>query len=212
VLSGGRLSMAVALPPYPGAHLEHLVAGAVIAAAAAVIGMAAVSAFRWVHPLFHRLSNPLLMTAVGGVLLGVLGVVGGPVTLFKGLDQMKELAANAADYSAFGLLGIAVVKVAALVIAGTCGFRGGRIFPAVFVGVALGLAIAAGHADGSPALAVSCGLTGVLLAVTRQGWLSLFMALVVAPEVALIPVLTLVMLPAWLLVTGRPQMQIEPES
>ena len=53
---------------------------------------------------------------------------------------------------------------------------------------------------------------GLLLAVTRQGWLSLFMAAVVAPDPALIPVMTLVMLPAWLLVTGKPQMLMKSAS
>ena len=53
-------------------------------------------------------------------------------------------------------------------------------------------------------------ILGVLLAVTRQGWLSLFMAAVVVPEVNLVPLLTLIMLPAWLLVTGKPEMLMKP--
>ena len=78
------------------------------------------------------------MTTAGGFLLGILGIVGGPITLFKGLEQMKELTANAGAYSAGGMGWVALVKLAALVIAATCGFRGGRIFPSVFIGVALG--------------------------------------------------------------------------
>jgi H+/Cl- antiporter ClcA len=100
------------------------------------------------------------------------------------------------------------------VIAGTSGFRGGRIFPSVFIGVALGLTVNLVWPEVPAALAVSSALLGFLLAITRQGWLSLFLAVVVAPDPALIPVMTLVMLPAWLLVTGRPDMQItstEPE-
>jgi H+/Cl- antiporter ClcA len=149
------------------------------------------------------------MITVGGVLLGVLGVIGGTVTLFKGLDEMKELATNAADYTAAGLALVVLVKLAALVIAGTCGFRGGRIFPAVFVGVAVGLCASALVPAIPAALAVSCGVLGIVLAITRQGWLSLFMAAVVVPDLHLLPVLCIVVLPAWLLVTGRPQMLIQ---
>ena len=51
---------------------------------------------------------------------------------------MKRLAADG-SYSVPALLTITLTKLAALVIAAASGFRGGRIFPAVFVGVALGL-------------------------------------------------------------------------
>jgi len=209
-LGGGRLSLAISLPPYPGARLPDLVAGALVASAAALLGMGAVYAFRAAHPIFHRIRNPLLMTTVGGLLLGILGIIGGPITLFKGLDQMKELTQDMSQYTAAGMGWVALVKIGALVIAGTCGFRGGRIFPSVFIGVALGLTVNLFMPAVPAALAVSCALLGFLLAITRQGWLSLFMAAVVAPDPALIPVMTLVMLPAWLLVTGRPDMQITP--
>ncbi|MGC5412511.1 ion channel protein, partial [Streptomyces sp. DT225] len=109
--------------------------------------------------------------------------------LFKGLDEVKTLAAGPDGWSAAGFGTMAVVKAAALVIAATCGFRGGRIFPAVFVGVALGLCA---HAlvDAVPvALAVTCAVLGVLLAVTRLGWLSLFTAAVLGFDAALLPVL-----------------------
>lgn len=101
---------------------------------------------------------------------------------------------------------IALVKLAALVLAAACGFRGGRIFPAVFVGVALGLMLHA-HVDAVPAaITVSCAILGLTLVVTRDGWLSLFMAAVVVPDSTLLPLLCIVMLPAWLLLAGKPLM------
>ena len=206
LLSGGALSLTVPLPPYLSTNLADLLAGAVIAAVAALLGLVAVYAFRGVYPLFKSIGNPLLSLTVGGALLGVLGMVGGPITLFKGLDQMKELAQEANQYTTAGLALVTLVKVAALVIAGTCGFRGGRIFPSVFIGVAAGLFTSSLLVSVPPALAVSCCVLGFLLAVTRQGWLSLFLAAVIVPNLDLIPVLTVVMLPAWLIVTGKRQM------
>jgi H+/Cl- antiporter ClcA len=212
LLSGGALSMSVPLPPYSGVRLEHLVIAMVIAAIAAGLGLATIYVFRRAHPVFHRIDNPLLMVTAGGVVLGVLGAVGGPITLFKGLDQMKELAQTASQYTPASMALVTLVKVAALVVAATCGFRGGRIFPSVFIGVALGLFLNLLVPSVPPALAVSSALLGLLLATTRQGWLSLFMAVVVVPDITLIPVMTIAMLPAWLLVTGRPQMQLQPVS
>jgi H+/Cl- antiporter ClcA len=209
-LSGGRLSLAVSVPPYPGADLADLVTGATICAAAAMFGLLGVYAFRGVYPMFKLLPNPLVSLTIGGVLLGVLGIVGGPISLFKGLDQMKELAQNVGQYSTANLALITLVKLAAVVVAGTCGFRGGRIFPSVFIGVAAGLFASSLLPYIPPALAVSSAVLGTLLAVTRQGWLSLFMAVVVVPEADLIPLMTLAMLPAWLLVTGKPEMQMKP--
>lgn len=101
---------------------------------------------------------------------------------------------------------LAVIKLAALVVAAACGFRGGRIFPAVFVGVALGLMLHA-HVDAVPAaITVSCAILGMVLVVTRDAWLSLFMAAVVVPDANLLPLLCIVMLPAWLLLAGKPMM------
>lgn len=50
---------------------------------------------------------------------------------------MQQMVANQA-FSTSDYFLLAVIKLAALVVAAASGFRGGRIFPAVFVGVALG--------------------------------------------------------------------------
>jgi H+/Cl- antiporter ClcA len=202
-------ALALELPAYPGLQLIDVFSGTVIAAAAAVIGMAAVSVFPLAYALFHRLRHPLLVATVGGILLGLLGALGGPITLFKGVDEIQTLTEQRAGWTAAGLAGLAAVKLVALLIAGTTGFRGGRIFPAVFVGAALGLAANALVPDIPPALAVAAGILGMLMAFTRSGWLSLFTAAALVPNTTLLPVLTLLALPAWLICTGRPTMEVD---
>lgn len=116
--------------------------------------------------------NPVLVLGIGGFILGILGVIGGPVSLFKGLDEMQQMVANQA-FSTSDYFLLAVIKLAALVVAAASGFRGGRIFPAVFVGVALGLMLHE-HVPAVPAaITVSCAILGIVLVVTRDGWLSL---------------------------------------
>ena len=190
---------------YTQMRIVDIFSGAVVAAIAIAVGMVAVWCLPRLHALLHRLKNPVLLLGVGGFLLGILGVVGGPLTLFKGLDEMQQMAfSQTLDTTDFFML--AVIKLAALVIAAASGFRGGRIFPAVFIGVALGLMLHA-HVEAVPAaITVSCAILGLVLVVTRDGWLSLFMAAVVVPDTTLLPLLCIVMLPAWLLLAGKPMM------
>lgn len=193
---------------YPEMRLVDIFSGAVVAAIAIALGMVAVWCLPRAHRLIHQLKHPVLILSVGGFLLGVLGLIGGEVTLFKGLDEMRQLSTGQ-HYSVATLLMFAVVKLAALVIASACGFRGGRIFPVVFVAVALGMMLHQ-HVEAVPAaITMSCAILGLVLVVTRDGWLSLFMALAVVPDIKLLPLLCIVMLPAWLLLAGKPVMMVD---
>lgn len=202
----------LSLPNHPGARWGDALAALVITPAAAALGMAAVYAFPYAHSAFRRLGHPVLALTVGGLLLGLLGALGGYLTLFKGLDEVKTLAANPDGWSAGQFALMCGVKTVALVIAGACGFRGGRIFPAVFIGVSLGLFAHALVPAVHPTVGVVCGVLGMLLAITRQGWLSLFTAAVLAADPNLLPLLCVAVLPAWLLVTGRPKMQLDKDG
>lgn len=196
---------------YTQMRIVDIFSGAVVAAIAIAAGMVAVWCLPRLHALLHRLKNPVLILGVGGFLLGLLGVMGGPLTLFKGLDEMQQMAfSQTLGTTDFFML--VVIKLAALVIAAASGFRGGRIFPAVFIGVALGLMLHA-HVEAVPAaITVSCAILGLVLVVTRDGWLSLFMAAVVVPDTTLLPLLCIVMLPAWLLLAGKPMMVANRED
>lgn len=196
---------------YSQMQLADIFSGAIVAAIAIALGMVAVWCLPRLHRLMHRLKHPVLILGMGGLIMGILGAVGGNITLFKGLDEMQQMAFSqvftVSDYLLFAL-----IKLAALVVAAACGFRGGRIFPAVFVGVALGLMLHE-HVEAVPAaITISCSILGLVLVVTRDAWLSLFMAAVVVPDPPLLPLLCIVMLPAWLLLAGRPMLAASGED
>lgn len=192
---------------YGQMEMTDILSGAIVAAIAIAAGMVAVWCLPRLHAMMHQMKNPVLVLGIGGFILGILGVIGGPVSLFKGLDEMQQMVANQA-FSTSDYFLLAVIKLAALVVAAASGFRGGRIFPAVFVGVALGLMLHE-HVPAVPAaITVSCAILGIVLVVTRDGWLSLFMAVVVVPNTTLLPLLCIVMLPAWLLLAGKPMMMV----
>ncbi|ENA52367.1 ion channel protein [Escherichia coli] len=192
---------------YGQMEMTDILSGAIVAAIAIAAGMVAVWCLPRLHAMMHQMKNPVLVLGIGGFILGILGVIGGPVSLFKGLDEMQQMVANQA-FSTSDYFLLAVIKLAALVVAAASGFCGGRIFPAVFVGVALGLMLHE-HVPAVPAaITVSCAILGIVLVVTRDGWLSLFMAAVVVPNTTLLPLLCIVMLPAWLLLAGKPMMMV----
>lgn len=192
---------------YGKMEMTDILSGAIVAAIAIAAGMVAVWCLPRLHAMMHQMKNPVLVLGIGGFILGILGVMGGPVSLFKGLDEMQQMVANQV-FSTSDYFLLAVIKLAALVVAAASGFRGGRIFPAVFVGMALGLMLHE-HVPAVPAaITVSCAILGIVLVVTRDGWLSLFMAAVVVPNTTLLPLLCIVMLPAWLLLAGKPMMMV----
>lgn len=201
----GGVLLHFTVPPMGEAIGWHILAAMVIAPLAAGFGLLGVLAFRRAHRLFHRLRSPVLFTTLGGALLGVLGVIGGPITLFKGAEESGQLLSDP-DQPFGTLLLYAVVKLAALVVAAAAGFRGGRIFPSVFIGVAFGLTAGALVPGLPTSLVVSSAVLGLVLAVARDGWMALFIAVIVTGDIMVTALMCLAVLPAWLVVTHAPHM------
>jgi H+/Cl- antiporter ClcA len=208
----GAPPLAFSLPPVGPPNGGYLLLGALVACGAVVIGLAALAAFPVVYRAMHALRHPVLIATVGGLVLGVLGLIGGPITMFKGLDQIGELLQEADDYDAGGLAAIVGIKALALLVSACALFRGGRVFPATFIGVALGLFASALIPAIPVGLAVASGVLGIVLVVTRDGWISLFVAVAITGEVSVLPMLCVIVLPAWLLVSGAPEFRIDPSS
>ena len=122
------------------------------------------------------------MTAAGGLLIAACAIAFSEITdhpisdvLFSGQDEVGGLVAHASAYSVGALLALLAFKGLAYSMS-LAGFRGGPIFPAIFLGAAAGLAAA--HLPGfetTPAVAVGIGaatasalrlpLSGVTLAL-----------------------------------------------
>lgn len=87
-----------------------------------------------------------------------------------------------------------------------------QVFPAVFIGTALGLCAHALVPAVHPAVGVATGVLGILLAITRQARVSLFTAAVLVASPSVLALLCIASLPAWLPVTGRAQMQLREDG
>jgi len=208
----GHTTFAIPLPAYDSVQPIDLLSAAIIASVAAALGIGAAAVFPRLHGAFRLLRHPVFYVTAGGVLLGILGAIGGPITLFKGLAQTGELAMNRADYTIGALVVIVLVKIVALTVAAAAGFRGGRIFPAVFIGTAVGV-LANAVLPGIPvALAIGAGVLGMVLAIARDGWIALFIAAAVTGSFVILPVLCIAILPTWLIVSKAPEMIVHPEG
>ena len=199
----------MALPQLPAYSLNNAIdvlSALAVAAVAAGLGVLTAMCLPPLHRLLHSLRHPVIYLGTGGLVLGLLGAIGGTVTLFKGADQSVELVQNAPTMSAAHLGLVTFIKVAALLVSAAASFRGGRIFPSLFIGVALGLFINALIPGIPVTLAVACAVMGYVLAIGRSGWLALLIAAAVAGSPAVLGVLCIAILPAWLIVTRAPQM------
>jgi H+/Cl- antiporter ClcA len=137
-----------------------------------------------VRPLVHR--NRVPVTVGLGLLIGLCAAAyqvttgrGFGQVLFSGQAALPELVAHATDYSVGVLLLLGLFKALAYGLS-LSAFRGGPVFPAMFIGAVLGIALSGlpgmqlAPAIGTGIGALSCAmlrlpLTSVLLATLLMG-------------------------------------------
>ena len=205
----GTFSLALtSVPPDVAPTIATLLWALPMGAAGALIGWA----IRWVglsvRPLVH--ANRVVVTTGLGLLVGLSATLYQVVTgnsfthvLFSGQDALPALVADAADYSVGVLAVLGVCKAAAYALS-LSAFRGGPVFPAMFVGAVLGMAVSGlpgmdlGPAIGMGIGALSCAmlklpLTSTLLATLLLGsdGLSVTPQVVVAVAVAFVVITVL---------------------
>jgi H+/Cl- antiporter ClcA len=181
----GTLSLAI--PGLPG--FDHIT-GAMFAWAlafgivAACLGVAIRRAALAVRPVVER--RPVVLTMLAGLLIGGLAVLFAEITdkdasnvLFSGQDQLPAFLTNATAWSVGAVVLLVACKSLAYALS-LSSFRGGPVFPAMFIGAAGGVA-AAGLPGLSlvPAVAMGIGamctvmlslpLTATLLATLLLG-------------------------------------------
>ena len=190
------------LPPYEGVHLRDLV----IAVGGGVVIALLIEVVRRVGsgvagPGRARLGLPVLLVG-GGLAAGALALLADGLgansqdVLFSGQASLPALVTE--DSSRIVLVLVAAKALAYAVCLG-CGFRGGAVFPAIFLGVAV-TTFAAIAFDVSPTLAVAVGTAAGTVAVTRLLFASVLFAALLAGTAGLdtIPAASLAAVAAWL--------------
>lgn len=203
VLIAGRPQFAA---PFP--EMRHLIAGdlvsaTLIGALGAAVGLAIGWLIRTLHPLLVSVPT-VARLAVGGAALGGIVVIAGERVLFSGQREIGPLIADAAQLGNGELVLITVGKMLSLVIAVCVGFRGGRIFPAVFVGVSLGTLVHAVAPSVPLALAAGAATVGVVIAMIRL-WLITVLMVAMIVGLPLLPVLGVALVVSHLVVRNQPE-------
>ena len=188
------------LPPYQGTHIYDLILAVVVGVLTAILVTV-------VRRLAHRVADlprpgmPALLL-VGGVAVGVLAEVADLLgansqdVLFSGQASVPGLVAEDSTKIVLVLL---VFKGLAYAVSLGCGFRGGPIFPAIYLGVAI-IALPVVWFDISPTVAVAIGAAASMAAMTRLLLTPmLFAALLVGLQgVDTVPAAVLAASAAWL--------------
>ena len=167
----GTFSLALpTVPPAVDPTVATMAWALVIGVIAALLGWLMRSLGLVLRPVVHL--NRVLVTTAFGALIGVVAmtyqlVSGHSFTqvLFSGQSALPELVEHAADYS----VGVLVLLVACKMLAyglSLSAFRGGPVFPAMFIGAALGIALS-GLPGMSLAPAIAAGIGAMCAAMLR---------------------------------------------
>lgn len=176
----GTFSLAIpGLPPYDQPDVGQLAWAVVIGVAAAVLGtgvrrIAVIGESRVDRR--RLLVTPLLGLAVAGLAIAYGEITGksSSEVLFSGQSALGPLIENSADYSVGAVVLLVLCKSAAYT-ASLIGFRGGPIFPAMFIGAAGGVALS--HLPGLPVVAgVAMGIGAMATVMLRLPLTSVLLA------------------------------------
>ena len=142
VLQAFDVSPAGYLPfTYSSFQLSHLVWAVLIGVVAGAAGLLVDKAVHAMRVVTRRIdATSIVLTAVaGGLGLGLLYVVGGETVRFTGIPELLEAVAT--TDSGWKALLLAAIKILATSWCLAAGFRGGKIFPAAYIGGMVGLAL-----------------------------------------------------------------------
>jgi H+/Cl- antiporter ClcA len=149
-------------------EVRDLLAALVVGALAAVATRGLTAGVAAGQKVVARLTGAVpwpVASAAFGLVLGGLYLVGGETVQFSGSQGSTQLLARSATYSTAALAGLVVVKLLATAWSLASGFRGGNVFPSIYVGVALGLFAARIASDVSGPGIVVGAVAGILTAM-----------------------------------------------
>ncbi|HVO78047.1 MAG TPA: chloride channel protein, partial [Methanomassiliicoccales archaeon] len=155
-------------PPYETFHMIDLLYAVFLGIVGAVIGLAFIHAFQWMRRKSTPYKKyPVTMAVIGGLVLGIVGVLF-PLAMFTGEDQVQTLINDAAAIGILTLLVLAIVKILLTSWCIGTGWAGGYIFPTLFMGGAVAMAISMIFPFIPVAVCLACVMGGVFVSVFKS--------------------------------------------
>jgi H+/Cl- antiporter ClcA len=199
----GTFSLAIpGLPPFHNPTLAMFGWAIVFGLVAAVLGRGIRGLALAVRPVVERhmvALMPILGLAIGGLAIGFSQATGHPASdvLFSGQDALTGLVGKATDWTVGALLLVVLCKGIAYGLS-LSAFRGGPIFPALFIGAAGGIA-ASGLPGLSlvPAVAMGIGAMATVMLTLPLSSTMLATLLLAADGLAVTPVVIVAVVVAY---------------
>jgi H+/Cl- antiporter ClcA len=214
----GRESLTIAhVPAFTHPHASEFLWAIAFGAGAAVVGLAIRRLALLVRP--HVEQRPVIATPVAGLLVAALAIIYSQVTgnaptdiLFSGQASLPALVHSAGTYTVGALVLVIVCKSLAYGIS-LGSFRGGPVFPAIFIGGTAGILLS--HLPGlhvTAAIAMGIGaMAAVMLRMPMTAVLlaSLLLGLegIIAMPLVIVAVVVAYVAAAWLAPSNPPASQ-----
>ena len=167
----GAFSLAIpGLPTFSTPDVAEFGWALVIGVAAAFVGMVIYRLARFLRPHVTKrilLFTPLVGAAVALVAMGFEGATGrgSSIVLFSGQSALPGLVQHASSWTAWALVLLVLCKAVAY-SASMSSFRGGPVFPSLFIGAAGGMALS--HVGGLPLVpGVAMGIGAMCVAMLK---------------------------------------------
>jgi H+/Cl- antiporter ClcA len=152
-------------PNYAVPHVVDLWWALLVGVISGFVGILFKLIFGIIHHVFSPLNKrPVIGAITGGMVMGVIGLYL-PLTLYSGQEQLLQIIHNPAGYGVGLLVLMLLVKALLTSTSFATGFDGGPIFPLIFIGGTLGLAISQILTFIPQGVGVTTAMAGVTAAV-----------------------------------------------
>lgn len=155
---------------FPPFSYKVLLVDALIAVILIMAGYAVTFGLKYAHTGFDfirshdKLKKWWLMALIASIVLSGLYLLGGPLVEFTGNESIAPMVSQAAGLGILGLLWILVVKVVAIAWSKAMGYRGGLVFPMIFVASTMSAIMLLVFKDGNFGVGLIAAMVGVLAA------------------------------------------------
>ena len=140
-LGGVGIGQLLAFPDYPGPKVVDLVYAVPLGLIGALVGLPHLLLARALQSAMAPLAaRPIVRGVLGGVVVGLVGMMV-PLVLFSGAEQIGTIIQHASEIGLMMLIVLGVTKSFLTWLCFTSGYKGGPVFPTIFIGVVLGLVV-----------------------------------------------------------------------
>ncbi|MBI2798462.1 chloride channel protein [Candidatus Saccharibacteria bacterium] len=162
-------------------QMYDLVYFALPAIAAAIFGLAFIGLEKALGKILRPFEkHQIVLAMAGGLGLGILAL-GSSLILFSGHEGIQDILSNNSSYTGVSLALLSFGKILAATLLLAAGWKGGKFFPVMFIGAAIGLATSHVFRSVTPMVGVSSGMSAALAVLLRRPFVTILIMIFLFP-------------------------------